>query len=313
MLLRKALSFFRLLLQSPHPMRDMSSRLRENWFTLTRKNPFRYAAAPGFPFACVPAAASSRYIFIHGYQEQLEAGAVAAWLRPGDACVDVGANVGYFACLFAEKVGREGCVLALEPGTRTFDSLRQAVDLVGLPQVSLEKACVLDSERPVRFMVAASDVADIEQSLRVDDARRGEFQEVEVPGTTLDALVQRHTLGGRVSLVKIDVEGAEPLVLRGASTLFDMKCLPFFFVEIHRLALANFQYSPPDILAFFPADKFRRFIVPRSVSDATPQRPYGVPLAYSDGDDLPVLCNLLALPRSGKFADRATAPAGVLP
>jgi FkbM family methyltransferase len=313
MLLRKALSLFRLLRESSSPWHDLLARLRENWFTLTRRQPFRYEAAPGFPFACVPAAASSRYIFLKDYQEQLEARAVAAWLLPGDACIDVGANVGYFACLFAAKVGRAGRVLALEPGARTFAFLRETVDLVGLPEVSLKNVCALDSERSVRFMVAASDATESEQSLRVADARRGEFQEVEVPGTTLDALVCQHEIAGRVSLVKIDVEGAEPLVLRGAASLLAAEVLPFFVVEIHRLALANFQFTPADILAFFPAEQFRRLIVPRSTSDATPARPYGQPRAYSEGDELPVLCNLLALPLTGRFAERAKALASLLP
>jgi FkbM family methyltransferase len=310
MLLKKARSLFRLLRHSPH---ELVARSRENWFALTRRRPFRYNAAPGFPFACLPAAASSRFIFLHGCQEQLEARAAAAWLRAGDACIDVGANVGFYACLFADKVGRSGRVLALEPGERTFESLREAIDLIGLPQVSLENVCALDAERPVRFMVAASDAADIEQSMRVDASRSGEFREVEAPGATLDALVKRHAIEGAVSLVKIDVEGAEPLVLRGTRTLFDPGRLPFFFIELHRLALRNFEFSPADVLAFFPGEKFRRYIVPRSTSDATAERPYGAPRPFSDERDLPVLCNLLAIPRSGKFSDRATALADLLP
>jgi FkbM family methyltransferase len=316
MLLRKSLSFLRLFRQSSDPLGDLKKRLRENWFAIshgTNGKPFRYETAPGFPFTCVPASASSRFIRIHGYQEQLEATAAARWLRNGDACVDVGANVGYFACLFASKAGRDGKVIALEPSPRTFAFLTQTVRLLELPQVALENVCALDADRPVRFMESTSETGDCEQSLRVDESQRDQFHEVEVNGTTLDALVRKHHAEGRVSIVKIDVEGAEPLVLKGSSTLFDAASLPFFFVEIHQLALANFQFTARDILASFPDEEFRRFIIPRSTSDATPERPYGIARAFSDADELPVLCNLLALPRAGKFASRAAALAGLLP
>ena len=317
MLLRKALSLFRVLRNSPHPLRDLQKRARENWFSFSSRlrggRPFRYQAAPGFPFACVPASSSSRYIFLHSYQEQLEAQAAARWLRPGDGGVDVGANVGYFACLFAAKAGRDGKVIALEPSPRTFEFLQQTVSLLELPQVALENVCALDADQPVRFMAATSELADCQQSMRVDAAERGNFHEVEATGTTLNALIRKHQIEGRVSFVKIDVEGAEPLVLKGASQLFDPARLPFFIVEIHQEALGNFQFAPRDVLAFFPGQDFHRFIVPRSVSDATPERPYGIPYAFAENGELPCNCNLLALPRRGELSARVGGLADLLP
>ena len=317
MLLRKFLSFFRVLRDSPHPLHDLRERLRENWFPILRTlhggKTFRYKAAPGFPFVCVPASASSRQLFLHGYQEQLEAFIASRWLQAGDGCIDVGANVGYFSCLFAEKAGRSGKVIALEPSPQTSAYLHQAVTLLGLGQVAVENVCAVDAEQPVRFMAALSDLADCEQSLRVDESQRGHFYEVEAQGTTLDALVRKHQIEDRVSLVKIDVEGAEPLVLRGSAKLFASAHRPLFIVEIHQMALGNFQFKPRAILDFFPTEEFRCFIVPRSVSDATAARPHGVPLLFVEGDELPVYCNLIAVPRRGKFAERASQLTGLFP
>jgi FkbM family methyltransferase len=316
-LLRKLRSSLRMLRQSPQPIQDLRRLLRENWFALSRGHnakPFCYRVAPGFPFACMPSSASSRAVFLHSYLEQVEAIAATRWLQAGDACIDVGANVGYFACLFAEYAGRSGKVIALEASPRTFDILRQIVSLLELPQVVLENVCALDAERMVRFMEATSnDLADVEQSLHVDDSQRDRFHEVEVQGTTIDVLVRKQGIENRVSIVKIDVEGAEPLVLKGAAALFQSTALPFFIVEIHQIALGNFQATAQDVLAFFPAARFHRFIVPHSLSDATPERPYGVPRVYAESEPLPTYCNLLALPREGEFAGRAKALAGLLP
>src|SRR5262245_48390832 len=48
--------------------------------------------------------------------------------KPGDVVVDVGANYGYTACLFAYEVEESGRVLAIEPGPRMFDLLRSNVE-----------------------------------------------------------------------------------------------------------------------------------------------------------------------------------------
>lgn len=316
---RKLLSALKLLRDSPHPLQDLQYRVQANLlslrFVLRRDQPLCYRTGAGFPFVCLPESPISRSLFLSGYQEEIESSVVAKWLRPGDACIDVGANVGYFSCLFADRVGTQGRVLALEPGTRTFSWLSETLKLLKLSQVEPICACALDSERPVHFMEAIADEAGCEQSLKIDPNREAEFREVQVPGTTLDNLVEARQCSGRVSVVKIDVEGAEPLVLRGASYLLRGPALPLFLVEIHQLALANFDFAPSDILAHFPTHDFRLFMIPRSISDATPSRQHGVAYAVTDPGqaDWPTYCNLLAVPLRGSFTDRDAALRTLLP
>jgi FkbM family methyltransferase len=115
---------------------------------------------------------------------------------------DVGANVGFHTVVIAREVGPSGEVHAFEPLPETVGLLRANVWRHGCDNVTLHEAAATDAPGTV--------------SLELDpDGRSGAHLAeggIEVAATTLDA-----ALGGRrLDVLKLDVEGAEPLVLRGA-------------------------------------------------------------------------------------------------
>jgi FkbM family methyltransferase len=118
-------------------------------------------------------------------------------LRPGSLFIDVGAHVGLYTIL-ALEAGAE--VVAVEPQEIALRQLRANLALNGY---RAEMVCAALADAPGRM---ALDGPDVSQHALV----LGSVGDVEV--TTLDAL-----LGDRVAEVKIDVEGAERLVLEGAS------------------------------------------------------------------------------------------------
>ena len=123
---------------------------------------------------------------------------LARWLRPGSLYVDVGANVGYHA-LFAAKLGAR--VVAIEPVPWTLELLRANVWRHGA-DVEIVEAAASDSEGTAHIALDP-------------DHRSGAQMAAEglvVPTFPLDVLVPE----GAVDVLKIDVEGAEPMVLRGA-------------------------------------------------------------------------------------------------
>jgi hypothetical protein len=83
----------------------------------------------------------------------------------------------------------------------------------------------------------------------------------------------KHGIADRLSLVKIDIEGAEPIALRSGLRLFDPDRLPLFIVEVQGGSLANFGFKPLDVLQFFPGELFELF--QRSRSDLTPRFEHG--------------------------------------
>lgn len=133
-------------------------------------------------------------------------------LRPGDTAVDVGANLGYFTISMARSVGTEGRVWAFEPVPPTFDRLRLSVSLNRLEQVTPLPLAVgdVDGEAQISFDPQLAGSASLH-----GDARLPRTEVRRVPICRLDGLVD----AGKVAppqLIKIDVEGHELAVIRGA-------------------------------------------------------------------------------------------------
>lgn len=133
---------------------------------------------------------------------------LAMLLRPGDTFIDVGANVGYFACLAATRVGRGGRVVAFEPVPRNAALLEKSVVLNVFPHVTVQRKAAAAGAGRVRLA-------------QPDAANGGSFTiardgALEVETVALDAM-----LDGRVDVVKVDVEGAEGLVFDGMQAVLE--------------------------------------------------------------------------------------------
>lgn len=133
-----------------------------------------------------------------------------AALPEGGFFVDVGAHMGVFSILFAE---RYDSVLAVEPDPYNYSRLAGHVKMNGLnDKVSTVPCALSEDERATIRLYRASDGSG-GHSLTPETGR----QEVEVPNATFDGLLDRLGLGEReIALLKLDVEGAELRVLRGA-------------------------------------------------------------------------------------------------
>jgi FkbM family methyltransferase len=143
---------------------------------------------------------------IHGLEPSIVKVA-ASILRPGDTVVDIGANVGFLTREFASLVGHQGKVLAFEPEPVTFDFLQ--CNTQRLPQVSVFQEAMSDHIGKMSFHLHPT--SGMSNSL-VNAWKDG--RTIQVSTSTLDAWAKDNAIAD-VRLVKIDVEGAELLVLRG--------------------------------------------------------------------------------------------------
>jgi FkbM family methyltransferase len=144
-------------------------------------------------------------------------------LHTGDTAVDIGANVGYLTRRFASMVGATGRVYAFEPDPNTLDFL--AFNTRRLSQVFLSRDAM--SDRCGTSTLYLHPVSAMSNSL-VNAWSNAD--PLEVPVSTFDAWASTANLG-RISLVKIDVEGAEPLVLRGMQGTLSSESKPQIIVE----------------------------------------------------------------------------------
>lgn len=136
-------------------------------------------------------------------------------VSPGDHVVDAGANIGYISLLLSRLVGPEGRVHAFEPVPATFELLASNLRALGLKNVEA---------RPVGVSDAASDVFMQTPDYAGGGENLYESHIVSEPGAGFAVRVvpldeALGTAGGRVTFVKIDVEGHELAAIRGARQL----------------------------------------------------------------------------------------------
>jgi FkbM family methyltransferase len=141
----------------------------------------------------------------------------AELVQPGDTVWDIGANLGLFTFAAAAAAGPAGEVLAVEPDARLVTLLRRsAAANPNVAPVSVLGTAVADEIGVARFHVARRN----RSTSYLDGfgtSQTGGSREVQtVPTVTLDWLAERFPAP---AVIKIDVEGAEVLVLRGAEQL----------------------------------------------------------------------------------------------
>jgi len=132
------------------------------------------------------------------------------YLKEGMVFVDVGANIGSHAINAARLVGATGSIFAFEADPDTYRLLAANIQSNGLRNIVLKQTCVSDQVGTLSFYKHK----DSAKSSIVD---RGEKLSVTLPSDTLDNLIPAET---KIDILKVDVEGAELSVLRGARAVF---------------------------------------------------------------------------------------------
>jgi FkbM family methyltransferase len=185
-------------------------------------------------FVCDLGDTISREVCFTGRYEPQETELIRRLLRPGQTTVDVGANWGYFSLVCAHLVGEQGRVVSLEPHPRLYTLLADNVARNRLRQVECLRVGA-GATRGLTSFIAFDEHGGNWGVSRVAD--RSERPDFECEVIALDELIDARGID-QVDLVKIDVEGAEPDVLRGMAAGLDRRRYRFVLIECHPGALA---------------------------------------------------------------------------
>lgn len=167
------------------------------------------------------------------------------YLKPAQVVVDVGANIGYYTLLSADKVGEMGAVYAFEAHPKSYKYLNKNVQLNNFRQVSTFATALGDYSGFVQFSDRSKD--DMNE---VTDAGG-----IEVPIDTLDHKLKDVS---EIDLLKIDVEGYEKYVFLGAEkTLKKTKTIFFEAWDDH---FSKYGYSLQDIFSILSPHGFSYFL-----------------------------------------------------
>jgi FkbM family methyltransferase len=202
----------------------------------------------GRQLRCLLADRTQRTMYL-GLFEPSETRLFRRLLAPGDTVLDVGAHIGWFTTIAAHCVGSAGEVVAFEPYPPNASMLKENLARNRCTNVRVVETAL--GSRPGTLALARGR-GDSGGVTALDWAHD---RPAVVPVTTLDEV----TAGlEAVTLAKIDVEGWEPHVLRGAAKTLSRT--RYVLIEINRPALAKAGSSPEELFGLLRSSGFVRFM-----------------------------------------------------
>lgn len=185
-------------------------------------------------------------------------------LQAGDTAIDVGANIGFFTLMMAALVGVEGKVVAFEPIEQTADRLVQNVAYNGAPGiVTVSRQPVWCRSEAVPFYTSADDAAGSclwEPGLWHENQKSRDKPESRLLcATTLDLLDIKFP-----KVIKIDAEGAEENILRGASRILawqDSWRIPYIIAELNPFGMQQMGGTTESLRTYMRSNGYDLFFI----------------------------------------------------
>ncbi|MFA6129495.1 MAG: FkbM family methyltransferase [Candidatus Omnitrophota bacterium] len=197
-----------------------------------------------------------------GRYETVQSGWAKEVLNVGGTFLDVGANVGYYTTLAASLVGKQGKVLAFEPSPFAYRKLASIIKGNGISQIEAFQCAAGDKEEMLDLYL--SNQTQIHSpSLVPSDAA---FTPVKVQVCRLDAHSSLRSMRS-IDLMKLDVEGFEPNVIRGMSDHLGKGYVKYLLCEFNSGWLEPNKSSCSQLLQLI---QDLGFVVYKETPNATP-------------------------------------------
>jgi FkbM family methyltransferase len=204
------------------------------------------------------------YLYFFGIWEPGVSRVFQRHLRPGDTVIDVGANVGAHTMLAASIVGAKGRVYAIEASPSIFSRLKENINRNGFRQVTPINLAAADTHSHVMVYLASEYNHGATTIVPDLPDQQANSEETQIEARPLGDIVPAEAI--RVArLIKIDVEGAEWLVLRGMrDRLASLHQDCVVVLEITRDALSRFGANLDDVFALFAREGWEPFSIANS-------------------------------------------------
>jgi FkbM family methyltransferase len=152
----------------------------------------------------------AKKLILYGGFETREIELLCSLVKPGDCVLDVGANIGLYSLALSRAVGASGCVIAVEPDPDNRALLRRNLEANGCSNVTIIEEALGDESRTALLYGPV----DNRGALSTTDYRGlGASRAIPIRMRRGDSVIRQ--IGRSPRLAKIDVEGAEPLVIAG--------------------------------------------------------------------------------------------------
>jgi len=231
-----------------HPLKGIYSRFAWRLRWRVSRAPWLVHTNDGLPLLILDSGVGA-LIYFQGASDPELAGFIKHFLKPGMVFVDVGAHLGEYTILAATIVKDRGCVHAFEARADTFEILRRNVELNRLTNVRAQPWAAWSEEGFCAFEKTPDPSVS---ALRPGQSQIEGGPLVKVKTVTLDRYFA-DSGAARPDLIKIDVEGAELEVLKGARSVLSSPLAPALIVEYGLRRTAHFGHTPDEGCDFLKA------------------------------------------------------------
>ncbi|MES2070906.1 MAG: FkbM family methyltransferase [Pseudomonadota bacterium] len=192
-----------------------------------------------------------RFIYFWGLWEHNELRVLQALLRPGDVFLDLGANIGFFSLVASKIVGDRGHVHAFEAIPDTLRELEHNIELNSVRNITVHPQAAANQNMLVRFARPTSAAGSEVNSMRYEIHGENYW---EVPCVRVDECLD---LTQAIRLIKIDIEGAEMLALRGMEKILQQPGKPIILCEVIDDILREMSSSAEELFSFLEAQDYK--------------------------------------------------------
>ena len=180
------------------------------------------------------------YTFMTGHEDEIEEHFTP---KGGDTVVDVGAHAGHYTLISSKRVGANGKIVAIEADPSNFEILNRNIKLNKLTNIiPLNYAAYSKQTKLKLYLPVEESGFSIYNTIMVNRAKPEE-KFIEVNANTLDYLLQQNGIRD-ANWIKIDVEGAEFEVLKGAHNILSNSKDIAILIEVHNLSKDTNLYRP---------------------------------------------------------------------
>ena len=187
---------------------------------------------------------SRSYVYFTAHKNYELMNFIKKYLRPGDAFIDIGANVGVYTLLAASLVGKTGTIDSFEPVPSTFKRLQENINLNLISFAKLHPYALGENSSLISF---TSDLDEVNHAVIFRENETYESKKlIEVQCHPIEEILPSTK---SYAMAKIDVEGLELSVLKGATQMLSQHNPPVLALEINGSS-ERYNHSASDIINF---------------------------------------------------------------
>lgn len=210
------------------PLKDEMEIKREIWEKQFSENQdsFEHTLIDDLKIILYKDSLLSQFIFFSFEEDEILF--LRRFLKQGNCFFDIGANVGLFSLHAAPIVGGKGTIYSFEPTPETFDRFIKNIELNDFNNITPENVGLSTTSGEMMFNTASNGYDAWNSFAKLNEL--GLAKQIEVKVVSLDEYILQNKIN-KIDLVKLDVEGWEYNVLKGAVQLLSGSNSPTFMVE----------------------------------------------------------------------------------